>query len=204
MFLWVVANFIWMTLEFTSSVPSSHVHFGLESPIGGITSHWQLVLVHIKHWLFFMAVVIQIALYVCLYRGIVPMPTDGLSMPDENGSMGTGKTYSGVDHSTNSTDREHDGRGDVVVDLNNIHSHNIDRTQGGKKNDNRMIGLLDSDIDTDEEDEVPENERVFGCSMVVIENFYVLFWMMKDLMWSWSTGYVVEFCIYMYLIAYCN
>lgn len=192
LFLWVVGNFFWMTLEFTSSAPSSHVHIGLDTPTGGITNSTERFLVYAKHWLFLTSVTIQIALYIFLFNGRVNIPGDDpeppLSEKDcQRTVVGTGmnKTEPGDDDVT-------------TIQFQNS-AHHSPNTRELKRNNQKNYARLDihQDMDVEESanpsggvsgDGTLESERIGGWSMVLIENFYVIFWIGKDLFWSWSTG----------------
>ena len=171
MFLWVIANFIWMFLEFTCSNPSTHIHIGLVTPIGGVTDYYQVVLIQIKHWLFLCAVIIQIVLYIGLLKGFVPMPID----EPETGIKG--------DNPTEVRDIQHENENEMVtIDLSTVNPV-IDNNKTVTPTEEPIV-----EADNNANACTNADERIFGCSMIVIENFYVLFWMFKDLFWSWSTG----------------
>ena len=141
LFIWVSANFIWMMLEFLCTRPSSDIHIGPQTPLGGIDDHTQTILVNVKTIMFFVAALIQVLMYVLIYFQKIEMPED----EDETLSA-----------------------------KNELHfllgrPFRLTSRQGSD--------LLRSDSDAE--------SPAYQVSLAFVENAYIIFWISKDLFWSW-------------------
>jgi hypothetical protein len=174
MLCWVIGNYLWMIVEFYCTSPSSHVHIGLDTPVGGITEHYQYVLVHVKHWLFMSAVICQVIVYTGFYFGFVPVPTDEEEDALRRGSQPTAAT---LQQGSKDTDHE------VTIDLGN----RVTQTDTTPGSDGQV--KVQQSTDSEDDDQLPPaSERIFGAPMVVCEYLYLWPWVLKDLFWSWATG----------------
>ena len=168
MLCWVVGNYLWMIVEFYCTIPSSHIHIGLDTPVGGITKPYQLILVHVKHWLFMTAVISQVIVYGGFFFGYISVPTDEEEDALRNQSKPTAASLQQGDK-----DRDQE----VTIELGN-------RITTGDE----LPGGPTPTPDSDEDRGLDASERIFGASMVVCEYLYLGPWMLKDLFWSWATG----------------
>lgn len=73
---WVTGNFVWMTTEFVYSRPSSIVHVGPRTPLGGLPPSEQQPLVNCKEAFFAIGMIIQIMMYALIHAGVVKMPEE--------------------------------------------------------------------------------------------------------------------------------
>src|SRR4051794_26393253 len=64
--MWVSGNFIWMTIEFVNTNPSSNVHMGPHVPLGGIPQSSIDIMINVKTVLFLLGSLIQIIMYVLI------------------------------------------------------------------------------------------------------------------------------------------
>lgn len=120
LFFWVSANFLWMTLEFTSSKPSSDVHFGPYVPVGGINPTNQQIIRNIKTVLFAISVMIQIGMYSCIYWNIIKMPenyNEDIVVKQELQMLISGKFTKKSLHTDASLFREDDVLSDESLDI---------------------------------------------------------------------------------------
>lgn len=74
--LWVTGNFLWMSVEFSSSHRSSDIHLGPPIPLGGLSNDQAISLVRLKTVLFLLASLSQCIMYVGIYLDRLPMPED--------------------------------------------------------------------------------------------------------------------------------
>lgn len=138
-----MGNFLWMTIEFVCTTPSSNIHIGPPVPLGGISDRAQHFMVVFKTFLFFVGVIFQLFMYFFIYMRYLPMPENDdetLSNSELNQCLG----------------REvKDGETSIILDQNS----------------------LDSADDSSQE-----------ITLAFLENAYIIFWISKDLFWSWGTG----------------
>mmetsp|Transcript_21092 Transcript_21092/g.47199 ORF Transcript_21092/g.47199 Transcript_21092/m.47199 type:complete len:357 (-) Transcript_21092:93-1163(-) len=162
LFLWVVGNFLWMTTELTATNPSSSVHMGPPVPIGGVSNHDINILTRTKSFLFLFGVLIQLTMYLLVYCGWAPMPEeqqeDVVTRNMATVMLFGEKSYA----STN------ENEADDVLYLND---------------DNPDDGISFSDTSIDS----PQHSRS-KITLAFIENAYIIFWIAKDLFWSFGTG----------------
>lgn len=189
MLCWVTGNFFWMILEFYCTVPSSGVHIGLSTPVGGITEHYQYVLIHTKHWLFMTAVIMQAIVYSGFFFGFIAIPTDEEEeeLRKKNKPV-TSSAASTTRHQQQQEEGKETSHDEVTIDLSNRH---VALSQMGDGPDSASDGH-DSPhqpaVITGEDSVSNANERLFGAPMVVCEYLYLWPWVLKDLFWSWATG----------------
>jgi hypothetical protein len=145
LFCWVTANFLWMTLEFTTTQPSSHVHIGPKVPIGGLSDDEISDIFYAKTTLFFFAALVQVAMYLGIYYKILDMPKDyneDYVSKNEAQLLFRGGAY------------KRPARTDLMI----------------------LKG------------EAAVEEHSYDITLAFIENAYIIFWISKDLFWSWGTG----------------
>ena len=73
---WVTGNFVWMTTEFVWARPSSVVHIGPPTPLGGLPRSQLQPLISVKETFFSIGMTIQITMYLLVYFGVVKMPEE--------------------------------------------------------------------------------------------------------------------------------
>jgi len=74
--LWIVGNFIWMTVEFMGTPQSSSIHLGPETPLGGMSDATGDKLTNLKSKLFLIAIFLQLTLFACIKYDLILMPND--------------------------------------------------------------------------------------------------------------------------------
>lgn len=80
--MWVVGNYLWMTVEFMVYPSSSNIHIGPDyTPLGGMPHSVEVFFVVFKSWLFGAAVLLQVVLYIGYFKGFIEMPRDEESLP---------------------------------------------------------------------------------------------------------------------------
>lgn len=147
--LWVTGNFIWMTTEFVSTNPSSHIHVGPHTPIGGLSDQTVKDMVAAKSVLFLVSTISQVVMYILIYCRTIPMPED----EEEDTIL----------------------RNEATLFFFGSRSYT-------KQTDHSALDSMD-DI-TIMGDQPPS----YGFTLAFIENFYIIFWVSKDLFWAWGTG----------------
>lgn len=159
LFLWVCGNFIWMTIEFTAINPSSDIHWGPPVPIGGIPDQSIYVMTQAKTVMFLIGFLIQIALYLCISCGKVPMPeqeNEDIVIRNEATLFLLGKRSYQAPMSDV----------DAIMDLD----------------DESFPEFHDLDVYNSRSDAAP------AITLAMLENSYIIFWIGKDLFWSFGTG----------------
>lgn len=157
--IWVTANFLWMTTEFTSIVPSSNVHIGPSVPIGGLPSDVKQRITDTKNVLFMIAVIVQVYLYMGVHFNKIVIPEeeneDQISKNEATllCMCGGKSTYVKPVES------------DSIVDI--VDGFSLSMATGG----GQELRINNSSI-----------------SIAYIENAYIIFWILKDLFWSMGTG----------------
>jgi hypothetical protein len=160
--IWVIGNFIWMTTEFVAEPPSSTVHLGPTVPLGGLSKQTIENMVNAKSVLFLISSSIQILMYILIFCRVIPMPED-----DEEDMVSKNEAvlffYGSQSYSKNLQDHMAlDNSDDVhIISLDDVGSEKGSRGNAGPS---------------------------YGFSLIFIENGYILFWILKDLCWSWGTG----------------
>lgn len=152
---WVVGNFIWMTVEFVSVNPSTHVHIGGHVPLGGISESVIDDMVNVKTFLFLIASLIQITMYIRIYLKWTPMP---------------------------------EGEDEDMVSKNEV----MLLFYGNKSYERQQEHVVDEAIDFGDDIRLNPGERSHGLTLAYIENMYIIFWVSKDLFWSWGTGDLIN------------
>jgi hypothetical protein len=74
--LWIVGNFLWMSVEFMVTPQSSSIHLGPDTPLGGMSQETGDKLTNIKSKLFLLAIFLQLTLFICIRCNIIQMPHD--------------------------------------------------------------------------------------------------------------------------------
>lgn len=159
--LWVTGNYIWMTIEFMSSRPSSNVHIGPHVPLGGLSESTENILINVKTFLFLISSVIQLFMYFGIFINYIKMPEE--------------------------EDEDIISKNEAFLFCYGNKSYELTIQN---PNDNMKIRPIDSN-DIDDIDEI-EFHFVNGIqntlTLAYIENAYIIFWISKDLFWSWGTG----------------
>lgn len=161
LFLWVCGNFMWMTIEFTDTHPSSNVHFGPPVPIGGIPEHVIYMMTQAKTVLFLIGVMIQITLYVSIFNKWIPVP----EQQDEDIVI----------------------RNEATLFLLGKNSYASAGTESDHPGD-AMLNLDDEFPDYHELDTSFNRTASPPVTLASIENAYIIFWISKDMFWSFGTG----------------
>lgn len=159
LFMWVCGNFLWMTIEFTDINPSSNIHFGPDVPIGGIPESSIYVMTQTKTILFLIGWLSQISMYVLIYWGRLPMP----EQQDEDIVI----------------------RNEATLFLLGKQSYSAS-----------TVSDVDAMLDMDDEFPDYHDLETFHTrsqpspqiTLAFIENAYIIFWISKDLFWSFGTG----------------
>lgn len=159
LFMWVCGNFLWMTIEFTDTNPSSNIHFGPDVPIGGIPESAIYIMTQTKTVLFLIGWLSQISMYILIFWGKLPIP----EQEDE----------------------------DIVV-----RNEATLFLFGNKSYTAATVSDVDSMLDMDEDFPEYHDVETFQTrgesspliTLAFIENAYILFWISKDLFWSFGTG----------------
>jgi len=163
--LWIVGNFLWMSVEFMVYRESSDVHFGPHTPVGGMTVKVGDQLTEAKSWLFLTAIAIQFLLFILIRMNILAMPLDVFDDDSiDGGSVDMDMDIDGSQQSASAPLTSTQEGQPLVEDM--------------ESNDNRMT---------------PSNLYVadkypFGFTLTFIENSYIVLWIAKDYFWSWATG----------------
>lgn len=156
---WVTGNFIWMSTEFMYEHNNKEVHWGPDTPIGGPWSADGLKkMTDAKLALFSLGVIGQVVLYLLLWTRRISMPVD---------------------------------YGEDIVALNEIQLLCKGKTKSGGSGAGHSYGSAGNGLDEDNQLEFdnPYGANTFGgLTVAYVENFYILFWVSKDLFWSWGTG----------------
>jgi hypothetical protein len=140
-----------MTVEFVSVNPSSNVHIGSHVPLGGIPEYIINDMVNIKTMLFLLSAVVQLAMYVCIFCKIVPMP---------------------------------EGEDEDLICKNEVMLFFY-----GNKSYAQQQQASDDGADLDDITlATEENFSANSLTLAYVENMYIIFWVSKDLFWSWGTG----------------
>lgn len=73
---WVTGNFVWMTTEFVFAQPSSVVHLGPKTPLGGLPPSERQQMDNCKEAFFVLGMSIQLIMYLLICMGRVKMPEE--------------------------------------------------------------------------------------------------------------------------------
>jgi hypothetical protein len=107
--LWIIGNFMWMSVEFMVYKESSDVHFGPHTPVGGISMKTGDTLTVAKSYFFLAGIAIQLLLFGCINMGWLDMPVD----EDVEGGVRLGDDVAMLDdvseHGSASTEDEDGG-----------------------------------------------------------------------------------------------
>lgn len=209
--VWVTGNFLWMLIEFCDTQPSSHIHFGPTVPIGGIPDEDVATISTVKGVLFYFGALSQVVMYLCLQCRLIKMPQDepedeqarveavrlllGSSFNSKkcgsNSSVIVKSSVSnniGYDTISDNGDELENGCDTVATNSNTLPTESVSKTanmehNGNNDGINETVVRVDSISDV--ADEFPDDSHI---SLAFIENIYIIFWISKDLFWSWGTG----------------
>jgi hypothetical protein len=207
--LWIIGNFLWMSVEFMVSTQSSSIHLGPDTPLGGMTSATGDKLTNIKSKLFLIAIFLQLTLFACIRFNIIQMPNDSDSelgdeedrdvlweeddeemlsrleevfylKETETGAETQGKP-SAEQHTQQFYEEEQRKHTHQMHPAGLPHTHKVSRSVSDSSLDN---GVLDSFRRF-----IPTTKKYpLGFSLTFIENGYIVLWISKDYFWSWATG----------------
>lgn len=155
--VWVVGNFLWMTVEFASVHPSSHIHMGSHVPLGGIPEQTIDNMVNVKTILFLVSSVVQVGMYLGIACKLVDLPEG------EDEDLISKNEVMLLFYGDQSYERQQDAALDDNVDIGD----NITLTGPGERSS-------------------------YSLTLAYIENLYIVFWVSKDLFWSWGTGDLIN------------
>jgi hypothetical protein len=160
LFLWVTGNYIWMTIEFVATNPSSGVHVGPHVPIGGMSDDTVSFLINTKTILFLISSTIQIFMYIGIFCNYIKVPEE--------------------------EDEDVISKNEAFLFCYGNKSYELAQTNNNRANNNISLDLDDlSDINFNSMQLLPVQNTL---TLAVIENAYIIFWISKDLFWSWGTG----------------
>ena len=157
--LWVSGNFIWMTVEFCDTQPSSRVHVGPHTPIGGMNPETVSTLINIKTILFLLSSLIQITMYILIYGRCISTPED-----EEEDLI---------------------SKNEAMLFFFGQKSYDSQRSSStNNEAKDTTLELEDDDVNLN----ITQSSSPYGLTLALIENAYIIFWISKDLFWSWGTG----------------
>lgn len=197
--LWIVGNFLWMSVEFMVSSQSSSIHLGPDTPLGGMTSETGDKLTNVKSKLFLVAIFLQLTLFACIRFDVIQMPHDSDSELGHEEDL----LWEEIDEEMlRAIEGAEEGAdtGDVPSgeaedrQLSGAHKHRTSRSVSDPAHWNRDRSLSsDADMDTSVLDSfrrfIPTTRKYpLGFSLSFIENGYIVLWICKDYFWSWATG----------------
>jgi hypothetical protein len=176
--LWLIGNFMWMTIEFTDTNPSSNVHFGPVVPLGGVSPEMISFMTNCKTVLFVIGVIVQIVLYSLMLGKILPVPEQ--DDEDEN-TRREAQTLLCCCSSTGDDDNEDASPNDVYSPV----SDSIFEGDEDGFNSNFDVNQYSSNIQLNHGGRNRYRDMV---TLAVIENSFIIFWISKDMFWSFGTG----------------
>ena len=188
--LWIIGNFMWMSVEFMVYKESSDIHFGPHTPVGGLTVEQGDKLTVIKSYFFLAGIFIQLLLFVLIHLGWLEMPSDTDSDIDsehQRGGQQIDDTWSDGGEGDGRVRRRTASRGDEVL--------LVEAGQSSSSGDADVAAVAAvSDIPRQSADEAhvspspnPDTHPL-GFTLTFIENGYIVLWISKDYFWSWATG----------------
>lgn len=109
--LWIIGNFMWMSVEFMVYKESSDVHFGPHTPVGGISMETGNTLTVVKSYFFLAGIAIQLLLFGFINMGWLDMPADEnvgedneiVRLGDDIAMLEDVSETGGIEHSSNET-----------------------------------------------------------------------------------------------------
>lgn len=185
---WVSGNCLWMTTELFDSKPSSDIHLGPQIPLKGIPERDFDTITHAKIALFFAGIAVQLLMYVLIWCNVMALPRDD----DEDSRMINEASRIFCSHRTSDYwgSLNYDSSG---AEVENYQSGEIVNA-GPFENDIRLKYVTSSDLLAVQQQSQSvmaenhiDNSRA-PLSLAYIENTYIIFWIAKDLFWSWGTG----------------
>ena len=159
LFLWVCGNFIWMTIEFADVNPSSDIHLGPPVPTGGIPEESIYVMTQTKTVIFLVAVMVQMTFYGLIFYRHIPLPEQA----DEDIAIRNEATLFIMGKSSYTTTTNSDVDSVIELDDEFPDYHDMDALH------------------------IPKSDGP-ALTLAFIENGYIIFWIFKDLFWSFGTG----------------
>lgn len=160
--IWVIGNFLWMTTEFVAETPSSNVHLGPPVPLGGVSAQAVEDMVNIKSVLFLISSFVQITMYILVFCKIIPMPED-----DEEDIV---------------------SKNEAILFFYGSQSYSKQLQYNTELDNSDDVNIISLDGAGYERQGSSQSGPSYGFSLIFIENAYILFWILKDLCWSWGTG----------------
>ena len=205
LFLWVSGNFIWMTIEFLTSKMSSSIHLGPPVPLdSSITAAQANVMIDTKNYLFLIGSLVQCGMYVGIYMGGVQMPLD-----DEEDKVARREMVRLLNLEVDIDEMEHSQSSKAMTGRSNsesIGSSTADNTivnNPDYSDPTRSSSSGNSAVSIDSQSpSSPGRGRAlssadeiiskFPISCAFVEYFYIVFWISKDMFWSWGTGDLIQ------------
>jgi hypothetical protein len=183
LFLWVVGNFLWMTTELMATNPSSNIHLGPSTPLGGLSPHNETALNRTKSYLFLFGVLIQLSMYLLVWLGWAPMPEE---QQEDVVTRNQATVLLFGEKSYTSTNENEDLDFDSVLSFDDSNHP-----------DDGSISFANDEASSSASPRAGTRHKI---TLAFIENAYIIFWIAKDLFWSFGTGdltkthNVVVFC----------
>ena len=149
-------------MEFMYNHNNPEVHFGPDTPIGGpYPEEWMNNMTDIKLVLFTSGVIVQIIMYILLWRGHLEMPCEF---------------------------------NEDVITLNEVRllcgkrGGSVSDSSSNSNNNNFGLALTSDDYEDNHNRYFSDPVPLTPFTIAYVENFYILFWILKDMFWSWGTG----------------
>jgi hypothetical protein len=174
-----------MSIEFIATTPSSHVHVGPNVPIGGMSNSMQSALINTKTVLFLISSIIQLYMYIGIFCNCIKIPEeedeDAVSRNEAYLFCYGNKSYE-LTHQQHMMSRSN--ALDVSISPASV-TNPIPRSDSDDINDINFnsVNLVGSSTRSE-----PPIDNRNVLTLAYIENAYIIFWISKDLFWSWGTG----------------
>jgi hypothetical protein len=192
--IWVCGNYLWMSIEFCSTNPSSHVHVGPSVPLGCMSDTTQATVVNTKTILFLISSTIQLVMYILIFGNCIRIPEEedeDIISKNEAWLFCYGKRSYSMPQPLHST----------AMNTMDFHQHQHQQqglirqgsnSSGQKVAKHEFLSLDDFDdmeIDFTDSPLASTSTPIHNTvTLAFIENAYIIFWISKDLFWSWGTG----------------
>ena len=185
---WVTGNFMWMSAEFIYNEPSSYVHIGPPVPLGGFANGYEQRIVDTKSFFFMVGVIVQITMYMMVYFKKVPMPTDYVDSIDLQSTADLhllclhcpchAQLSRNADMCCNVCESTATGAA-VGVTLSSRPATNAS-SPSSNTSMTSSVSSPNSALSSPWSDS--------SITLAYFENGYIIFWIMKDMFWSFGTG----------------
>lgn len=206
LFLWVSGNFIWMTIEFLTSKMSSDIHLGPPVPLdSSITTAQANFMIDTKNYLFLIGSLVQCGMYFGIYMGGVQMPLDDeedkVARKEMVRLLYLEEDIDELEQRQSSKEALNRGRtksdSDSIVTNNNTADSNIitDSEAPVSRTDSSNIEFQSAPSSPGRGRAPSSADEIiskFPISCAFVEYFYIVFWISKDMFWSWGTGDLIQ------------